>query len=297
MKIFFYSFFILIAHMGYAYSSNSWDNISDQQIESRLASDTINEKGIDADQEICDLFKEHTFRKLSLNYEWEGKSYSVHFVHNPMREALFCDELSKPVRWLLAMTIADSTYPLSLANHIKSLVPHELLMDSESVIDVANWGRYLRENEVSLYTTLHPITLLSSIENPDIDVEILTFFTSNQLARKSLYYELDGHFYSVFLIHNPEKLTLKSTLTFNTYEHGYLSYTLTWKSKIGIFVDDKAPQELIDHISQLYELSWWDSYWNVSIHNGDKLTLSYFRDSWEYEYTPYSWHTFMLNAE
>lgn len=413
MKIFFYSFFIFIANIGYAYSSNmSWDNISDQQIESCLGSDTfqnmsllyfyedrnwelriifnphyeqialnngqssmfqfyygvfsqdripksleshlkeiidcklksvsggfwsisstinerlsidyfadatavletelsqtnpqneafqesiqINEECDDINQEICNLFNEQTFRKLSLNYEWEGKSYSVHFVHNPMREALFCSELSKPVQWPFAMTIAASTYPLSLANHIKSLVPHELLRDSDSMIDVADWVTYFRKNSVSLYTTLHPITLLDRIENPDIDVEIITFFTSNQLARKSLCYELDGNFYRIFLIHNPEKLTLKSTLSFDTRESGRLSYTVTWNSKIGIFVDKEAPQELIDHVSQLYELSWWDSYWNLSIHNGDKISIAYFRDPWRYTYTPYSWYTFMLNAE
>ncbi len=245
--------------MGCAYSNMSSDNVSDQQIESCVGSDSFQNRN----QEIRSLFNEQTFRKLSLNYEWEGKSYSVHFVHNSMREALFCDELSKSVRWPFAMTIAASTYPLSLANHIKSLIPHELLKDSDSVIDVADWVTYFRKNSVSIYTTLNPITtILNSIENPDIDVEILTFFTSNQLARKSLYYELDGNFYGIFLIHNPEKLTLKSTLSFDTWENGRLSHTVTWKSKIGIFADKEAPQELIDRISQLYELSWWDSYWN-----------------------------------
>lgn len=191
------------------------------------------------------------------------------------------------------MTIAASTYPLSLANHLKSLVPHELLKDSDSVIDVADWIAYFRKNSVSLYTTIHPITLLNRIENPDIDVEILNLFTSNQFARKSLYYELDGNFYGVFLIHNPEKLTLKSTFSFDTWESGHLSHTVNWNSKIGIFVDKEAPQELIDHISQLYELSWWDSFWNLSIHNGDKVSVTHNK----FIYKPYSWYTFMLNAE
>jgi hypothetical protein len=299
--------------MGYAYSSDvSWDNRFDQQIEFCIESQLsqtntqnevfteaikTNKKYTSIDQEIYDLFKEQTFRKLSLNYEWNGKSYLVHFLHNPMREPLLCSELSKPVRWPFAMTIAASEYPLSLANHIKSLVPHELLSDSNSMIDVASWVTYFRKNSVSLYTTLHPITLLTRIENPDTDVEILNFFTSNQLAKKFLEYELDGKFYRVFLIHNPEKLILESTLSFDTWTHGFLSHTLNWSSKIGIFVDKEAPQELIDHISQLYELSWWDSYWNLSIHNGDKVSITYFNGSIKYTYTPYSWYTFMLNAD
>jgi hypothetical protein len=257
----------------------------------------INGEYSDVDQEICDLFKEQNFRKISLNYEWEGKSYSVHFVHNPMREVLCCSDLSKPVRWPFAMTIAASSYPLSLANHLKSLVPDKILKDSDSVIDVADWVTYCRKNSIALYTTLHPITLLNRIENPDIDVEILTFFNSNQLSRRSFYYQLDGCFYKVYLIHNPEKLILKSTIDFNTWENGRLSSTVRWNSKIGIFVDKVAPKELIDHISHLYKLSWSDSYWNLSIHNGDKVSITHVKDSWRYTYTPCSWYTCILNAK
>lgn len=412
MKSFFYFFLIFITHLGYAYSSNMWDNRSDQQIESCLSSDkfqnlalqyiyedrnwelriifnphyekitlsngqssmfqfyygvlsrdsipqcleshlkeiiesklksdtggfwsissTLNgrstidyfvdatavsqtglsqtntqnevvqqttqniEEYTDIDYEIFDLFKEQTFRKLSLNYEWEGKSYLVHLLYNPLREDLFCSELSKPVKWPFAMTIAASSYPLSLANHIKSLVPEVLLKDSDSVIDVANWTTYYRKNSISLYTNLCPITVLNTIENPVIDIEILSFFNSNQLSRKSLYYELDGIFYGVFLIHNPEKLTLKSTIAFDTRENGRISHTEYWYSKIGIFVDKVAPQELINHISGLYELSWWDSYWNLSIHNGDKISVVRYQGSWKYTYTPCSWYTFIQNAK
>lgn len=257
----------------------------------------INEEYTSLDQEVYDLFKAKTFEKLSLDYQWEGKSYPVHFVYNPMREFLFCSELSTPVRWSFAVTIEASSYPLSLAKHIKNLVPGDLLNDTDSIIDIADWVSYFRKHPISLYKTLNPIPLLNKIENSDIDAEIQALFTSSQLTRKSLYYELNETLYSVLLVHNPEKLNLKSTLGFDTWENGRLSYTATWNSKIGIFVDKKAPQELINHISQLYELSWWDNYWNISIHNGDKISISYAKYSWTYTYTPYSWYAFMLNAK
>jgi hypothetical protein len=143
---------------------------------------------------------------------------------------------------------------------------------------------------------LHPILILNRIENPEIDAEIKTLFTSNQLEKKSLYYELDENFYGVLLIHNPDKLDLKSTLGFDTWENGRLSYTTTWNSKIGLFVNKQAPQALIDHISQLHELSWWDNYWSFSIHNGDDISVTYSKGSRRYTYAPYSWYTLMLNA-
>lgn len=270
---------------------------SEIQNEDSKESIQIKEEYTNLDQRIYDLFTATTFKKLSIDYTWGEKSYLVHFVHNPMREFLFCSELSEPVQWPFAMTIETSSYPLSLAKHIKSLIPEDIKNDSDSVIDIADWVSYFRKHSPSLYKTLHPILLLNKIENSDIDIEIRKLFTSNQLIRKSLYYELDGDFYSVFIIHNPEKLNLKSTLGFDTWENGRLSYTATWNSKIGIFIDKKAPQELIDHISKLYDLSWWDNYWNLSIHDGDEVSVSYYKHPWTYTYTPYSWYTLMLNAE
>jgi len=256
-----------------------------------------NKKCTNADLEISNLFTEQTFRKLSLKYEWNGVTYPVHVLHNPVRDTLYCNELKKPVKWAFAITIDYSSYPLSLANHLKSIIPNELLKDSDSVIDVADRVSYRRKNSVSLYTNLHPITLFNKIDNPDFDVEILDFFNSSQLARKALYYELDGNFYRVYLIFNPEKLTLRATLSFDTSENGRLSHTASWNSKIGIFVDKKAPQELIDHLSHLVEFSWWDSYWNMSIHNGDRISVTRQDGSWEYTYTPFSWCTYMVNAK
>lgn len=251
------------------------------------------------DQKIYDLFKKETFVKLSLNYPFEGKIYPIHLIYNPKREYLLADDLKKPVKWPFAMTIAASSYPLSLARHLKSLVPDELLKDPESVIDVADWITYYRKYPVFVYDSLHPILLLKFIENPDVDCEIQNLFKSKQLEKKHLCYELDNEFYKVLLIHNPKKINLKSTLKFNTFRNGTLKYTLSWNSKIGIFVDKKAPKELIDHFSNLYALSFWDNLLNISasIHNGDRKEIYYYNYPYEYTYTPYTWYTFMMNAK
>src|SRR5690349_21223039 len=131
----------------------------------------------DLDREIYDLFNSQIFRKLSINYSWDEKSYPVHFIYNPQREALFCRELSKPVRWPFAVTIDASSYPLALADHIRTLVPKELLKDADSVIDVADWLHHRRKNSVSLYQNLDSILLLNKIENCDIDAKIKSKFT------------------------------------------------------------------------------------------------------------------------
>ena len=146
MKFLFYSFFILFANFGSLYSSKA------------------------DDQQISDLFKKQSFKKLSLNYEWNGKSYLVHIVHNPLKEDLFCEQLLKPVQWPFCMTIAADQYLLAFARHLKSLVPSDLL-------------------------------------------------------------------------------------------------------------------------------SWWDSYWNLTVYNGDKISVTHSTYNWDHTYTPYSWYFVMLNAE
>jgi hypothetical protein len=142
-----------------------------------------------------------------------------------------------------------------------------------------------------------------TFENSDVDVEIQTFFTSTQLSRKFLRYELDGKFYNVLLIHNPNKLNLKSVISFNTQEHGTLTCTLNYNKKVGIFVNKKIPQELIDHISNLHPLSWWDSWSELVISNGEKVSVDhtesdgFFSGSYTiYTYTPCTHYTAMMNA-
>lgn len=247
-----------------------------------------------ADQRILELFQAQSFEKLSLDYKWEEKSYPVHFVYNPQRKHLFCNSLEKPVQWPFAMTIDASSYPLGLVHHLKSLVPNKLLNDPNSVVDMAqSIFLYTQKHHVSLYKDLSPILLLTAIENPDVDAEIQTLFTSSQLTKKSLCYKLNGHYYPILLIHNPENQNLESTLSFDAFPHSSITHTVTWDKKIGIFAYNEAPQELIDHLSTLYELSYWDSFWNnLSIYNGDKVSI--IRYPWCY--TPFSWYTFMLNA-
>ncbi len=249
------------------------------------------------DQTIQDLFKSQTFKKLLVNYQWEGKPYPVYFVYNPKKELLSSEKPIKPLQCPLAMTIDANSYPLSLGKHLKSLVPGVLLKDPTSVIDIADSCFGQRKNSVSFYASLYPVLMLNKIENCEIDADIQKLFTSDELSKKSLCYELDGNFYRVLLIHNPKNLNLKATLSFETWEYGHIMHTTHWSSKIGIFVDKEAPQELIDHISKLFELSYWDSFWNLSIHNGDKVSVTRCKHSLQYTYTPYSQYTFMINAE
>jgi hypothetical protein len=141
-------------------------------------------------------------------------------------------------------------------------------------------------------------------ENPDVDAEIQTFFTSTQLARKFLCYELDGEFFNVLLIHNPNKLKLKSVISFNTQKHGLITSTLKYKKKIGIFVDKKAPKQLINHLLKLHHLSWWDRWRKLVVSNGDKISVEHTAlkhgfSSVGYKiskYTPCSAYTAMVKA-
>lgn len=147
-----------------------------------------------------------------------------------------------------------------------------------------------------------------SFENHDVDVEIQTLFTSTQLARKFLRYELDGKFFYVLLIHNPNNMKLKSVISLNVSETGgtrLINLTVNYDKKVGIFVDKVAPQELIDHISKLLHISWWDKWlgWDTVISNGTMITFDHssldggFSGTYTiYTYSPCSYYKAMKNA-
>lgn len=220
------------------------------------------------DQEICDLFQSQEFKKLTVQYLWEDQSYGLTFIYNPKRDPLFCEPLLELIKSPLIISI-DDTYPVSLADHINSLIPVDLFYDFN--------GNYLN----GLYSDLQPILPVYELENPNVDAEIETIFSSTALNKKNLYYHLNGEFYKVLLIHNPEKLPLQSVS-----RHAQV---ITWNSKVGIFINKTAPKELLDHLSQLSGLSWWDAYWNLSIHNGDGVQFG--KDLYR------SWYDVMMNAK
>ena len=85
-----------------------------EAVQSDVQNELSNEENIQFDHEICDLFNAQDFKKLSLEYPWQGKTYSLHFVYNPKREALLCKEFTKPVRWPFAMTVESHSYPFTL---------------------------------------------------------------------------------------------------------------------------------------------------------------------------------------
>lgn len=240
------------------------------------------------DQKIRDLLESETFKKVTLECPWKGKVYSVHVLYNPLKEHLFCRELSKPVRWPFVFGIDSNEFLPSLVHHIKSLVPTELILNPDN-----HGNKY----PFSYCKNLEPITFSNSIENAELDKEIYSLFKSDNLAKKSIFYELSGKLYKVLLIHNPKKINLDATFSFKSREFGMISVSPKWSSKVGIFVDRKAPQELIDHISKLIELSWWDYYMSFVILNGDSVEVTHIDYGYEYIYKPITWYEVMLNAK
>lgn len=87
------------------------------------------------------------------------------------------------------------------------------------------------------------------------------------------------------------------TLELETRENGRLTRTVKWKSKIGIFVSNKAPRELINHFSQFYSLSWLEKKRNRTIRNGTRLEVKAYNYYYLYTYYPCSWYDFMVDAE
>lgn len=122
-----------------------------------------------------------------------------------------------------------------------------------------------------------PFQIAERIDDMDFDQRIREIFCSHKFVNEPFYYYLDGEYYKVRLIYNPDKLTLQSLIkkTFQFNDDTIIKgYKVTWDLKYGILVNPAAPQELIDHIVELANASYWDWYFNFTIQNGTRFELT-----------------------
>ena len=119
-----------------------------------------------------------------------------------------------------------------------------------------------------------PMTVALKIDDPSIDSQIEEIWESKTLVNRVFCYQLEEGSYKVRIIYNPHYSSLKATQTF-TFLNKEQPFSIYWNYKYGIMIDKTAPQELIDHLSQLIKLSWYDWWYDqLKIYNGWKAKVN-----------------------
>lgn len=219
-----------------------------------------------ADEEILQFCQGGEFGYRTFAYRYQGYDYEIQILNNPQTEVLWAEGMRSTSRLSCVFTAA-TTLPFWLESHITELAHR---VSDQVFVDLKATRSYLP----SVYAAMRPVVVATSIADPRFDREISELFSSPFYMNRVFHYLINGEFYSVRLIHNPENNELSWTQSFQFLDEGNKTFTLNWANKYGIFLGDEAPQELIDHISAQVPASWWDWWMNFKIYNGSYVTFN-----------------------
>jgi len=131
----------------------------------------------------------------------------------------------------------------------------------------------------------YPYVSTLKIDDPCVDAQIQEIWQSKTFINRVFHYELEEENYYVCIIHNPDYLSLEAKQEFKLNGEKWLCGA-EWNCRYGIIIDKKAPQKLIDHLSQLVKLSWYDWFFShLKIYNGSTVKVKI--DGREYRTIPW----------
>lgn len=217
---------------------------------------------LESDQQIQTALQSQTFSNELVQVEFEGKSYPIRILTNPSKESLWGGVLAYPTTLSLVVV---GNLPLPLVHHLEDLLTQwgcggddaHIHLRGTSPLDMDEWK------------DIHPVYIAQAVDDPKNDAEAERVFNSTSFENKVLYYKLNGKVLQVRLLRNPEGRSYSSTKAYSLEPGDPLcNYTTSWNKYFGIFVDERAPQELIDHLSEFVYVSWWDWWFNFSVENG-----------------------------
>lgn len=219
-----------------------------------------------AELQILDCIQSREFSNTTIYYPFNGHQYPVLIIHNPQHEYLWGNNFSTPTTTSLLM-IAD--LPLDLLRHLEDLIMDLYLDPDDYYIDLRGHTAF------NTIAPLHPVYIADRINDPVLEPFIREVFSSTTFVNQVFYYYLDNNYYKVRLLHNPEGYTYKATKRFRLEPHFPVKdYTISWSYRYGIAVNQPAPQELLDYISNLVNSSYWDWYFNFEVFNGTYVGYS-----------------------
>lgn len=238
---------------------------------------------LESDQKIQTVLQTKIFSNELVQVEFEGNAYPIRILTNPNKENLWGGVLARPTT-LPLIVVGD--LPMPLVHHLEGLLIQWGYQGHEAHIDL----RGTSPLDMDEWAAIHPVYIAQVVDDPKNDAEAERVFNSTTFENKVLYYKLNGKNLQVRLLSNPEGRSYSSTRAYSL-EPGdpIYNYTTSWNKYFGVFVDKRAPQELVDHLSEFVHVSWWGWWFNFSIENGTcavykvsgfNQTTTYYLDTW-----------------
>jgi hypothetical protein len=247
-----------------------------------------------AEEQIEAIIRSPEFSNSVIEYHFNGSTYPLTIIHNPNHENLMEKSGSDPITIGL---VISADMPITLSNYLERKLFFQWgIKEYDAVVDLK--GRYSLE----FLTGYHPVPIAERIDDPDFDARIKEAFHSSDFTNQVFYYHLDGIYYRIRIIHNPEKAKYFATKNFRLEKNGPVkAFTIRWGFRYGIIVDKPVSQKLIDHLSALAEASNWDWCFSFKVRNGtyvqhEKTSYGFFTDTtttWDLD----TWYEFTDNLQ
>lgn len=231
---------------------------------------------LEKDQQILDILTSNEFINVVIDYEFEETNYPIRIIHNPTKEVLWGKRLTEPTTASLIM-IANTS--IALERYLEDLVLELRGTYDDSKLILRNG--YPLSSKFGWNTT-KPIHLATSLDDTLNEAILANIFFSSEFQNKVIYYQLNGEFFQVRLLHNPEGKTFTETRRYNLNNYGVTDLQLEWKNKYAILIDKNAPKALTNHLSKaLQHLSYWDWFFNYTFSNATKVQFRWSNYTWD----------------
>jgi hypothetical protein len=237
-----------------------------------------------AKQQIIHCIQSTEFSKLTLDCPFNGVDYPITMIHNPKRKALLGDEDTSPT-YSKFIIVAD--LPFDLASDLTKWF-FKFFKEEDCFIELK--GHFSAEE----IKQLQPVHVAENVDDPHYKARAIEIFTSDQFINEVFCYYLDGEYYKVRILYNPQKSHYFAKKQYYLEENNYpTTHEIYWNYKYGIITNKKAPQKLIDYLSSYIPASYWDWCFNLQIENGSyvqyvergyNIETYYSLDTW-FDYT------------
>ena len=188
---------------------------------------------VDGDARISELFGSSDFQKANIEYTYGDKIYTIFVLNNPGQLDLWAEGMPSLKNWTFVMSSKNSLPP-ELKNHLEALQPKrpgEVLSDLEGA---------KRQYNIEVYDKIGPV-----VTKENFDAELKECFASAEKVNTVFLYKIQGEVTMVRVVVNPAEVKEK-------YKD-FPEVTFTWPHKVGVMTNREAPEELLEHITKIYQ--------------------------------------------
>jgi len=210
-----------------------------------------------ADQKIRQALNYDGFLNTQIFYHYDDENFPIRIIKNFEKKDIWSEKYDSSL----------FNFQLGMYGHLPSKVQKHLEANILSFYpEIESMDIQFKCNlDDQIIASISPIDVFTGIGSPAADEVVREVFNSSKFVNRVVIFRLDNQVYKVRLLHNPEHHIFTNPDPFEI-KGKIIHYR--WAKKYAIITEKKAPQNLINHIVNLINISTWDWYFHSQVSNG-----------------------------